>query len=66
MKLRPATNYQRHDLARALSFLKLAREAAKDADCPSLVRKIRSSLKSADGARRHLDRRLMHSTRDEK
>jgi hypothetical protein len=62
MKLRPGNNYQRHELNRAITFLKLARDAAKDAGCPSLLKKIRSGLKSADGARRHFDRRLMHWT----
>lgn len=62
MKLRPATNYQRHELSRALTFLKLAREAAAAADCPSLLKKIRSGIKSAGGAERHIERRLMRST----
>ena len=58
MKLRPAHVGQQRDLEHALDCLKSAREYAKSAGCPLLVRKVRSAIKSAGGAGRHMRRRM--------
>lgn len=58
MKLRPAENHHRILIDGAINRLKEARDAAAEAGAVNLARKIRSALASADGARRHLDRRL--------
>ncbi|MDF2621786.1 MAG: hypothetical protein K0S00_4445 [Xanthobacteraceae bacterium] len=56
-KLRPATNEQRIRAKAAEFRLRAALEDAEAADCPKLAHSIRSALKSADGARRHMERR---------
>ncbi len=56
-KLRPATNEQRIRAKAAEFRLRAALEDAEAADCPKLIQSIRSALKSADGARRHMERR---------
>ncbi len=55
--LREYEPFQMNALASALSYLKDAREEAIFADCPSLLKKIRSAIKSAEGAKRHMERR---------
>lgn len=57
-KLKPATPRQRQRLKEALLFLVEARKCVVDADCPATLRKVRSALKSAEGAARHMDRRV--------
>lgn len=57
-KVRPATQRQGVDLAIVLERLRDARDLAKQAECPSTLKKIRSALKSAEGAQRHMTRRL--------
>lgn len=54
----PATADQWIAIGDAIEALKLARDKARYADCPQLLKAIRKALKSADGARRHVDRRL--------
>lgn len=58
MKLRPATEEQRLDVEHAVQSLKDALDHARRADAPRLIAKIVSALKSANGAERHLLRRL--------
>lgn len=58
MKLRPATVADAQTLKNAIIALKAARTLAKSADCPKLTAKIRSALKSAGGAWRHIERRI--------
>lgn len=57
-RVRPATMRQSIDLQLVIAQLKDARDHARRADCPSTTRKIRSALKSAEGAQRHMARRL--------
>lgn len=57
-KVRPASQRQAVDLMVVLERLRDARDHAKRADCPSTLRRIRSALKSAEGAQRHMARRL--------
>lgn len=56
-QLRPATADQRARVTAVLIRLRAAREDAKAAGCPQLLDAIRHALKSADGARRHVQRR---------
>lgn len=60
-KLRPATERHLGALDIAIAALKTARLSCQQADCPSLQKKIHSAIKSAGGARRHLERRIMHT-----
>lgn len=61
---RPRHANRRHEVALsfALQYLKAARDSAKRADCPALLRKIRSAIKSAGGAQRHMSRRIRASS----
>lgn len=61
MKLRNAQPADRVTLDLAIVRLKEARDACTEAGCPKVANKIKTALKSADGARRHMERRLMHS-----
>ena len=56
--LRRATDETVLDVENMLICLYQARRLARLADCPATLRKIRSALKSAEGARRHLARRI--------
>ena len=56
--LRSASERQAIDLKIAIAKLKDARDHLKKAGCPSTLRKVRSALKSAEGAGRHMARRL--------
>jgi len=58
MKLRPATFSDAQNLEDAIIALKRARNLSKSAGCPKLTAKIRSALKSAGGAWRHIERRI--------
>jgi hypothetical protein len=64
MKIRPANQAHARHLASAIDSLVAAKCHAVLAGCPSLAKKIRSALKSADGARRHLDHRLLRTNSD--
>jgi hypothetical protein len=57
-RLRPATSRQAVALEVVVARLRDARDQARVADCPATLRKICSALKSAEGARRHMTRRL--------
>lgn len=58
--LRTANIEQREAMIRAVHYLKLALSNARIADAPKLEQKILSTLKSADGASRHLQRRMQN------
>lgn len=60
-KLREYKIGQKYELEDAIARLKLALESAKSADCPQLTKKIRSAIKSAEGAMRHIERRFQHT-----
>lgn len=60
-RVRPATNRQAIALDLAIARLQDARAEALAADCPATVRKIRAALKSAEGAKRHMARRLVEA-----
>jgi hypothetical protein len=59
---RPASPGHRATVALAIERLKQARTLAAQADCPRLVRKIHSAIKSGGGAERHLSRRIRYAT----
>lgn len=61
MSYRHATSAHAEALDTARTGLNSALHYAKTANCPSLVRKIRSALKSQEGAVRHMRHRLMHA-----
>lgn len=56
--LRPATPAAHAHLKTTLTALRTARASAAKAECPQTLKKIRSALKSAEGAERHMTRRL--------
>ncbi|HZD51451.1 MAG TPA: hypothetical protein VE175_00255 [Woeseiaceae bacterium] len=56
--IRPAGTADGTHLEQVLLCLKVARHHAREAGCPATLQKIRSVLKSAEGAKRHLARRL--------
>ena len=56
--LRSATLETGLHLENMMLCLQAARRHARAAGCPATLRKIRSALKSAEGARRHLARRI--------
>jgi hypothetical protein len=62
--IRRATVRQAQSLDFAIAKLKDALASAKNADCPSLCRKIRSAIKSAGGAARHMSHRLSRTRPD--
>jgi hypothetical protein len=58
--LEPATHAQETALEIAIDLLQKARQWSKIAQTPKLTAQIGSALKSADGARRHMQRRIDH------
>lgn len=60
--LKPADNSQAASLDAAVNMLRAARDELARADCPRSLARVRAALKSAEGARRHMQRRSMHST----
>jgi hypothetical protein len=56
--LRPATARDQLELQAALELLKNARDRVRCLHCPRTLKKIRSAIKSAEGAQRHLRHRL--------
>jgi hypothetical protein len=56
--LKPASDTQAAALGRALQYLKLARSCLAYAECPAALDKVRSAIKSVEGAERHMGRRL--------
>jgi predicted nucleic acid-binding Zn-ribbon protein len=59
---RPATHRQAIALEIAIARLRDARDQLKHAACPKALRRVRSALKSAEGARRHMAQDLPGST----
>jgi hypothetical protein len=59
-KLKPATPEQRLEVQRAVYCLQVAREKLKRAGCNQSLIRVRSAIKSAEGALRHIDRRVRH------
>jgi hypothetical protein len=59
----PATARNQTDLRIALELLKNARNHAHRARCPRTLKKIRSAIKSAEGAARHMHHRLAKGER---
>ena len=57
-KIRPATEVQRMACIHARDLLARALRELDVADCPQTKKKVRSAIKSCDGAIRHLYRRL--------
>lgn len=57
-QLRPATHDNAIQLENAIAKLRAALNLAKGADCPRTSMAIRKALKSAEGARRHMYRRV--------
>ena len=60
MKIKPATPKQAEKLQLAVDYLRHARNMLSDADCPQALDTARRALKSAEGAQRHMLRRLQH------
>lgn len=58
MKLKPATTQQAARLNGAVACLRLAQKELAAADCPRTMAKLRGVLKSAEGAVRHMQRRV--------
>jgi len=56
--IRAATKEQQCALDRCLAYLRMARNAAASADSPRALGKIRAAIKSAGGAKRHMQHRL--------
>jgi hypothetical protein len=56
--IRPAKPDDGTHLEQVMLCLKVARHHARLAECPATLRKIRSAIKSAEGAKRHMARRL--------
>ena len=56
--IRPAKPDDGVHLEQVVLCLKVARHHAKIAECPATLRKIRSAIKSAEGAKRHLTMRI--------
>ena len=59
--MKPATEDQLQRLAQALRMLRTARNYFALADCPATLAKVRSAIKSAEGAERHMARRRQHT-----
>lgn len=57
MSIKPATQDQVDAVHRGIDLLKEARDLFKQAGAPNTTDKIRAALISADGARRHVERR---------
>lgn len=55
--LRPATAAHVAHVERALEYLAAARTHLAEADCPQALERVRSCIKSTEGALRHIERR---------
>ena len=58
-KVKPATQDQSDRLSSALRMLRHARDLIASADCPETLAKVRAAITSAEGAERHMLRRLL-------
>lgn len=61
--MRDASSATKSNVALAISHLKAERTALREADCPRTLAKVRAAIKSADGARRHVDHRAARAGR---
>ena len=61
--MRDGSSATKSNVALAISHLKAARTALREADCPRTLAKVRAAIKSADGARRHADHRTARTGR---
>lgn len=59
MKIKPANELHAHCLQNAIDALIIARAQLHVAQCPKALDAVRRALKSAEGAQRHMLRRLM-------
>jgi hypothetical protein len=55
--IRPATTDAFVKVDVAIGFLRSARTLLESADCPQALEKVRAAIKSAEGARRHVQHR---------
>lgn len=55
--LRPATQENVIEAQKALELLRLARMWLRGADCPKALERVEATIKSTEGAIRHLERR---------
>lgn len=62
-KLKPATADQRIHAENALKYLRKARFWMHYADTPKTYERLQSTIKSAEGSLRHLDRRVAATQR---
>lgn len=56
--LKPANAANAARLLHALDSLRVAREALKAAGCPRTLARVRAAIRSAEGAERHMLRRI--------
>jgi hypothetical protein len=61
-QIRRGTETQVDQILVAIDALRIALRELKGADCPKTAIKVRAALKSADGARRHLEHRVRRSS----
>lgn len=59
--IKPASPADPARVARAVALLREARDLLAAADCPQSLARVRAAIRSADGARRHVDRRSMRA-----
>ena len=57
-KMKPAKEWQAGNLGDALRYLRSARAMLELAECPKTLNRVRAAVKSAEGAMRHMERRL--------
>ena len=60
-QIAPATQDQANHLEAALDYLRKARPWLRGARCPKTLAKLESTIKSAEGARRHMSHRIRRS-----
>ena len=61
LSIKPANDEQALSLDRALTDLRRVRDLLKHAGATKSAAKVRSAIKSAEGARRHMSHRLARS-----
>jgi hypothetical protein len=64
--MKPITRGQFEDIEQALGHLTLARGMLRGAGCPEAAKAVTRAIKSTEGAKRHGERRMMHSPRPER
>jgi len=60
-RLKPAKPHAKRQIDQALQLMRQARKLLRETDAPKATRKINYAIHSAEGARRHCDRRPMIS-----